>query len=229
MINRFLILAAVIGVLGCSTTDPFTLLDDAGAERHFSFSWDYGEARSAAPVDFANVRNLLDETAPMLALYREDLTHAAVEEFFISITGSPDIALPILYHAERAGISLSLVFSLAYVESRFAPDAVNINATSSDRGLFQLNSRTFRGLTEEDFFHPDVNTLHGIEYLEWCLAHTSSEEQALVAYNAGLSRARRNDVPQSTRVYISRIMAYRRTLNERFRTYIQNRFPSHAA
>jgi hypothetical protein len=227
VINRILLLLFAIGVLGCSTTAPWTGTSDTDIEQRFDFQWASSPVDRFEPEDFANVRNLLESEQPILALYREDLTHQAVVDFFVRLTGSPETALPILYHAEQAGISLSLVFALAWVESRYSPIAVNQNATSTDRGLFQLNSRTFTELTEDDFFHPDINTYHGISYLEWCLEHTDSEMQAVAVYNAGLTRVRAGRTPASTLIYVDRISRFRATLEREFRAYILNEFPSH--
>lgn len=164
----------------------------------------------------------------MLALYREDVTHQAVVDFFVGLTGSEEIALPILYYANRENLSLSLVFALTWVESRYSPVAVNQNATSVDRGLFQLNSLTFRDLSEEDFFHPDVNARHGTQYLTWCMQHTDSDMEAVACYNAGLTRVRAGRTPQSTLIYVERIREFRSTIERRFRAHMMREFPSHS-
>lgn len=225
MVNRFLMLIAVVAVLGCSTTELTRSDGDAESSR-FSFRWDPRSRAAAEQLSYENVLNLLDGPKPILALYREDLTHDGVVDFFVNLTGSEEIALPILYYADKADISLSLVFSLAWVESRFSPVAVNRNATSVDRGLFQLNSRTFQSLSEEDFFHPDTNTYHAMDYLSWCLQHTTSEEQAVAVYNAGLRRVRAGQTPQSTRIYVGRIVTFREQLERDFRRYMLSAYPS---
>lgn len=227
MINRFLVLLAGVAVLGCSTTTPSATDADGADVPGFAFSWGTTTLERGDPGSYANVRNLLDSDSPMRALYREDLTHDAVVAFFVDLVGSPEIALPILYHANRADISFSLVFSLSWVESRYSPVAINQNATSTDRGLFQLNSRTFRDLTSEDFFHPDTNTYHGIEYLAWCMEHTSNDWEAVAVYNAGLTRVRAGRTPQSTLIYVERMRQFRVRLEDRFREYILEEFPLH--
>lgn len=226
MTNRFLLLAGIAAVLGCSTTALEVSAPNADFPMQFNFAWDAENSGPLSPEDYANVLNLLESDQPMLALYREDVTHQAVVDFFVDLTGSAEIALPILYYANRENLSLSLVFSLAWVESRYSPVAVNRNATSVDRGLFQLNSRTFRDLSEEDFFHPDVNAQHGTEYLTWCMEHTSSDMQAVACYNAGLTRVRAGRTPQSTLIYVGRIGEFRTQLERRFRAYILREFPS---
>lgn len=228
MINRFLLLAGIAAVLGCSTTAGGDHLLDTDHPMQFNFSWDTGPIGPLSPADYANVLNLLESDRPMLALYREDVTHQAVVDFFVELTGSEEIAMPILYHANRENLSLSLVFALSWVESRYSPVAVNRNATSVDRGLFQLNSRTFRDLSEDDFFHPDVNARHGTEYLTWCMEHTNSDMEAVSCYNAGLTRVRAGRTPQSTLIYADRIKEFRSVIERRFRTYILREFPSHS-
>ncbi|TFH03840.1 MAG: lytic transglycosylase domain-containing protein, partial [Spirochaetales bacterium] len=121
--------------------------------------------------------------------------------------------------------SLSLAFSIAYVESRFTPVAVNRNATSIDRGLFQLNSKTFRQLTEEDFFNPEVNAFHGLKYLEFCLSVGADVPQAVAIYNAGFTRVARGQTPPTTLVYVDRILEYQAELLKDFRSYILSHFP----
>ncbi|UKI53636.1 MAG: transglycosylase SLT domain-containing protein [Treponema sp.] len=62
--------------------------------------------------------------------------------------------MAILEEAEKNDIPLSLAFALAYTESHYNVNAVNKNRNSSiDRGLFQLNNRSFPQLKEEDFFN----------------------------------------------------------------------------
>jgi soluble lytic murein transglycosylase-like protein len=139
--------------------------------------------------------------------------------------GSKEIALPILYYAEQRELSLSLVFSLVWVESRFKPTAVNRNSTSIDRGLFQLNNRSFPHLSENDFFDTHVNARHGTSYLRFSLNQFSDWQKALAVYNAGLSRVRANEIPSSTKVYVTRVSAYREYVEKRFRRYITERFP----
>ena len=218
-------LLSAVAVLGCSTTVPSVDNRPYAETRRFTFQWDGSAAQRAEVDSYANVLNLLEGPNPILALYREDITHQAVVNFFIGLTGSPTVALPILYHTDRTDLSVSLVFALSYVESRYSPTAVNRNATSIDRGLFQLNSLTFRDLTDADFFDPDVNTQHGVDYLVWCLRHTNNERQALAAYNAGLTRARNGQIPASTRVYIERVMTFKGQLERRFRDHMAQQFP----
>jgi soluble lytic murein transglycosylase-like protein len=194
-------------------------------QQNYEFTWEQASYVQDEPESYPNVANILDGSKPILALYREDLTHDHVERFFVELTGSEDIALPILYHADRNDLSLSLVFALTWVESRYEPSAINRNSSSIDRGLFQLNSRSFPHLSEEDFFHPEVNASHGTDYIRYSLRHGSDERTALAVYNAGLSRVRRGQIPSSTRTYVERIMRYKASLEYHFDQHIRSSFP----
>jgi soluble lytic murein transglycosylase-like protein len=216
----------VTAMLGCSTHDPYAPQGPRGAGDSYEFAWSNSaaEERPAGEV-YPNIANILETEKPMLALYREDVTHRAVTEFFCELAGSKRIALPILYYADRHDLPLSLVFSVVWVESRFNPVALNRNHQSIDRGLFQLNSRSFPQLGLDDFFDPGVNARHGTGYLRFSLNQGRSWQQALAIYNAGLTRVRTDGVPESTQHYIRKVTRYRRQLEERFGAYIRDRFP----
>ena len=194
------------------------------------FSWGEGRGNRVRPEEYPTVLTLLESETPMLALYRENLTSGAVTEFFIEVTGSAETALPILYHAERNDVPLSLAFALTWVESRYSARAVNANVGSIDRGLWQLNSLSFRQLSEEDFFNPEVSSRHGAAYLRRALQLADNDQPtALAIYNAGLARVRRNEIPDSTQRYVRRVREYQRGLEARFRRYMLKRFPPASA
>jgi len=228
--TRLAIVIAGIVLLGCATGDAYDPTRDPELIRANRLV-DAPEELVALPSAeegkqvYPNIENFLDGADPALALYREALTRDRVVDFFIRKAGSETIALPMLYYAERMDISLTLVFSLVWTESRFKITAVNRNAASIDRGLFQLNSLTFRHLQEEDFFNPDVNTLYGLQYLQFCLRHGDDDAQALAIYNAGLTRVKAGRTPASTLVYVDRVLAYRAQLEREFRAFILSQFP----
>jgi len=228
-----LFLLSLVALLGCSTGPDFFMANHRGANSQPAGYWRDGNrdlmaTERLSPVNYANVMNLLESDDPMLALYREDITHNTVKEFFIRLTGSEETALPALYHAEKRNLSPAIVFSLMWVESRFNSQAINRNATSTDRGLFQLNSRSFPKLGLEDFFDPETSARHGTEYLSYAFGRTVDPRTAVAIYNAGPSRVLAGQTPASTLVYVDRIMEYRETLNWEFRRFIKARFPAPA-
>lgn len=216
-------------LLGCSTGEPYVPEQDPVLLRANRRVEPYADLL-VVPEEhgqrvYPNIENFLEGPNPALALYREDLTRAAVTDFFVEHAGAEEIALPILYYAEKLDIPLTLAFSLAWGESRFDPDAVNNNGSTIDRGLFQLNSLTFRHLSAEDFFNPEVNAFHGLRHLEFCLQEGADEAQALAIYNAGLSRVIRGRTPMSTLRYAEKILSYEERLREEFAVYILSHFP----
>lgn len=177
------------------------------------------------PELLVNLEPYLRQEIPDLALYNAPRVRNALIDFFVEIAGDEEIAVYTLYYANLYGVPPLLAFSVAYYESRFRREAVNQNPGSIDRGVFQLNSRSFPQLREEDFFNIDINIKNGIRYLQWCLSVTNSTYEALGAYNAGLSRVRRGEYPATTLVYIRRIQEFRENLEQDLYAYLQRNLP----
>ena len=223
-LNRFALLILATASLSYSVHDPYS----SGVVRDHISEWLSVPRAHHDDVEYshATIAALLDSEAPILALYRHGATHRMVGEFFVALTGSTEIAHVIMYHADRQDVPLSLAFSVAWVESRFKPNARNFNVSSFDSGLFQLNSRSFFRLSDEDFFNPEINARHASDYLRYCLRTARGDPAtALGIYNAGLGRVRSGTIPASTRRYIQRVLSYRAQLIERFRTYVINNAP----
>jgi hypothetical protein len=140
--------------------------------------------------------------------YRDPLSRDMVIDFFSRISGSPEIAEIILVASETYQVPPSLAFAVAWEESRYRTRAVNVRNRngSVDRGLFQLNNRSFPKLSEKDFFDPRINTRYGISHLRWCLDTGGSEIVALAMYNAGVIRVNTNGTPKTTLEYVARIL-----------------------
>ncbi len=149
-------------------------------------------------------------------LYRNPLYHQEVRDFFTKKTNSYAITDIILEASLSHRIPAFLAFSLAWAESRYRSDAVNRNSSSIDRGLFQLNNRSFPELTEEDFYDPAVNAEKGMRYLRYCLDAGENRVVALAMYNAGRSRVNGSGAPRMTLDYISKILDYHDSLEEEF-------------
>jgi hypothetical protein len=154
--------------------------------------------------------------------YRDPLSRDLVIDFFSRITGSPEIAEMILAASETHQVPPSLAFAVAWEESRYRPRAINTHNRngSIDRGLFQLNSRSFPKLSETDFFDPRINTWYGIAHLRWCLDAGGSETVALAMYNAGAVRVNTNGTPKATLEYVGRVLGSWRRLDGFFEAEI---------
>ena len=151
-----------------------------------------------------------------LYFYRQELSREKVVQFYSEKTGSREIASLILHYAEVEDIPLPLAFGLAWGESRYNPKAVNRNQSSIDRGLFQLNSRSFPKMGEEQFFNPEINAATGLKYLRYCLNVGGNEVVALAMYNAGRTRVTSKGAPKMTLDYISKILRYADTVADEF-------------
>jgi len=164
---------------------------------------------------------LSDKKDPALALYNNDVTQKKVIEFFTDITGKREITEKIIKYAKHYDIPLSLAFALPWVESKFDPYAVNRNARSIDRGLFQLNSGAFPHLNETQFFNVEKNIKTGLGYLRYCFNQGENEIVALAMYNAGIGKVGRNNIPRRTLDYISHIQENKKKFESRLMEYVE--------
>jgi soluble lytic murein transglycosylase-like protein len=156
-----------------------------------------------------------------LYLYRNELSRPLVETFYEEITSDREISKAILTAANQNDIPLPLAFSLAWVESSYRVRAFNRNSGSVDRGLFQLNSRTFPKLKEEQFYNPHLNARYGLAHFRYCMDVGNTELVALAMYNAGVNRVRRG-TPYTTLYYVARIMENEKKLSESFERMIRD-------
>lgn len=164
------------------------------------------------------------QSEPGLALYRSNVSRADVIWFYTHITGDETITKAILENADKNDIAPPLAFALAWEESHYRPRAVNKNAGSIDRGLFQLNDKSFPGLTERDFFNPETSAKNGLAHLGYCIDLSGNEVTALAMYNAGTTKVRNDKTPKRTLDYISRIMSYKEGLEKLFNQQIASRY-----
>jgi len=176
--------------------------------------------KNSAEAKSVNVfyRSRADHRDPILELYRDAEARARVMDFFAGVCASPEIVQVILDCADSFNIAPALAFALAWEESRLNPYAVNNKNRdgSIDRGLFQLNNRSFPRLEVQAFFNPGINAQHGMSHLRHCLDVGGSEIAALAMYNAGANRVNSSGAPKSTLDYISRIMENRREIENLF-------------
>jgi soluble lytic murein transglycosylase-like protein len=156
-----------------------------------------------------------------LYLYDMPLTRTFLQSFYTRFTHNPEVTREILGAAAENGIPLSLAFALAWTESDFRTKAVSRNRGSVDRGLFQLNSRSFPALREEDFYNPRINARYGLSHLRYCLQVGESEVVALAMYNAGINRVRAG-TPYSTLQHVAQVFEYRKQLDSALTALLAN-------
>jgi len=155
----------------------------------------------------------------ILTAYHDPELKDAVVSFFGELTGSLNVANAVLSNSAAFDIPPALAFALCWEESRYNPIAINRNRNETiDRGLFQLNNRTFPDLTVSDFFDLDSNAQRGLSHLRWCLNNAGTEVAGLAMYNAGTTRVRSAGTPKNTLDYISRILKEQRRIEGLFLT-----------
>ena len=159
---------------------------------------------------------------PVLEYYRNPEYQEWVINFFAGVCSSRDVARAILLNADEFNVPASLAFALSWEESKFDPRAVNRHNRdgSIDRGLFQLNNRSFPNLEISEFFSVKSNARYGISHLRHCLDSGGSEISALAMYNAGTGRVTTSGAPKVTLDYISRILENRSKIESRFHTML---------
>jgi hypothetical protein len=183
------------------------------------------EVNEAVGEDTAGVnhslftRTRVERLDYILEKYRNPQIQNQVIDFFASICADPDIAEVILISADEHDISPALAVALAWEESRFNPLALNTanRDGSVDRGLFQLNSRSFPRLEIQSFFSLRINTHYAMGHLRHCLNTGGTEVAALAMYNAGTNRVNSDGTPKSTLDYASRILQNRWEIESLFR------------
>jgi hypothetical protein len=144
----------------------------------------------------------------ILKAYRDPASRDYVTAFFGNIVHSQELAQIILANADVFNISPSLAFALCWAESRFkirATSQKNQNG-STDRGLFQLNDKSFPHLSEKDFYDPRISSHYGLSHLRWCLDTGGSLVAGLAMYNAGTNRVSSGGTPKMTLDYVSNIL-----------------------
>ena len=160
------------------------------------------------------------DTVPdqILEIYRDPDYSEWVVDFFTSICSNREIAQAIMENTEEFDVPPALAFALSWEESNFNPHAVSPHNSdgSVDRGLFQLNSRSFPGLANSAFFDVKINSYYAISHLRHCLDSGGSEVSALAMYNAGAGRVKGAGTPKVTLDYISRILENQRKIENRF-------------
>jgi hypothetical protein len=156
-------------------------------------------------------------------MYREPEAREWVTEFFEQLCDSRDIAEIILANADEFNVPPALAFALSWEESRFNYMAVSKKNKdeSVDRGLFQLNSRSFPRIPLKDFFDPQINAQTGMNHLRHCLDTGGSEIAALALYNAGTGKVHATGAPKHTLDYIHRILENRQKIETRFQARVQ--------
>lgn len=124
--------------------------------------------------------------------------------------------------AENLHISYKVMYNLVLKESDWNSKAINKNKNGTyDIGLTQINSSNFeyfywkilkKDITKSVNFKsfylvPETNLKTGMLYLRWLLNYFDQDYyKAVMAYNCGLTKVKRGDIPPSTYNYVHFIL-----------------------
>jgi hypothetical protein len=159
---------------------------------------------------------------PVLEYFSDPEYRQWVLDFFSNICINQEIVLAILENSKTFDVPPALAFAVSWEESRLNPNAINrYNRDGSvDRGLFQLNSRSFPNLEAANFYDIRINAYYGIAHLRYCLDTGKSEVSALAMYNAGTGRVKNTGAPEVTLNYINRILDNKIKIENQFLTHL---------
>lgn len=105
------------------------------------------------------------------------------------------IAKLIMFYSSLYGIDPKLALSVAQIESGLNPNAIS---STSDYGVFQLNSNSFPEYSKAQLLDPNINIIVGINYLvkmkKECKFKDNNEW--LACYNLGKKKANKIHYPK---------------------------------
>ena len=121
-----------------------------------------------------------------------------VIQLYGTIAGDREVARLILNNSLVRKVPVNISFALVKRESQFKPGAINRNTKdgktiSTDYGLFQLNSQTFRSHLKKNgkdwLLIPENNVDLGLTHLQQLyFRHGESWDLAIIRYNGRFSR-----------------------------------------
>ncbi len=159
---------------------------------------------------------LIDEgvNSRIKEMIREGLVED-VYRFYDRYTENRDITYLLVSNAITYEIPVHFLFGLAWTESEFYPNAVNGERNtdgSTDYGLMQLNSHTYRAYDRGYLMTPENNVRLSCEHLRGGYERYGNWYEALLAYNAGNTDLVRN----STIKHFIEVMEFSKMLNIAF-------------
>jgi hypothetical protein len=221
-----LILSALVLALSVAAAEP-AAPDIVSTPSYIPF-----EFKALSGLDAGDFKTALEgfpRSDHVAAYYQDPDTRPLTLAFFEKLTGDYSIAAAILEETLKRDVSPALAFALAYEESGFEPRAFNRNADSVDRGVFQLNSKSFPSLTIEQFYDIPTNVRLGVAHLSFCLEKGGNDVAALAVYNAGLGRVSKGGTPRRTLDYINKITSNRDRLEALFEAQVVARHSNSTA
>ena len=108
----------------------------------------------------------------------------------------------IIHFSELYGVDSDLVRSIIYAESKGDPYKIS---RAGALGLMQIMPSTAEITGISDLLDPEKNINAGVKYLAW-LKKLHDEPRLLWAWNAGLTRLKKNILPGETKKFIVEVI-----------------------
>jgi len=101
----------------------------------------------------------------------------------------------IVFYANIYGVDPKLAVSVAQIESGLNPNAIS---STSDYGVFQLNSNSFPQYSKQELLIPEINIIEGINYLAKMKKECKFKDnnEWLACYNLGKRKASKIHYPK---------------------------------
>lgn len=150
-----------------------------------------------------------DQITEAIRLYMAEGRLDKVAGFYNSYVKNWELTYLILAAAHMYDIPANILFSVIFAESGFNVYAVNNGNGngSSDFGLMQLNSNTFKGYTRKQLMDRYINLQLGCKYLKKNFERYGTWEEAVMYYN-GFSK--------TSVIHQSRVLVKERVLDRGF-------------
>lgn len=128
-----------------------------------------------------------------------------------------EISNYIVQLSEELELDSDLVAAILMQENpTFDPEATNRNKNgTTDCGLFQLNDRyIWTDFVPDYWFDIDVefnpynwkhNTFLALHHIKYLLDKIKIVDDSIMAYNCGIGAVMNNNIPESTKIYLSRV------------------------
>lgn len=145
--------------------------------------------------------------------------------YYTELIEDEKIAELAIRYSQENHIETSLLVALMKTESNFNPQAMNYNYNGSiDRGICQLNSRTFPHFKKADFYNAETNIKTASQFLRWCLDNSENNVvRALAYYNAGYGNVSNENVGEITLNYIQKITTYKKSYDDELEILLTNK------
>ncbi len=139
-----------------------------------------------------------------------------VVDVYAVYTRDRSVAACIINNCVVFDVPVDIGFALCKRESGFETKAVHKNKSSTDYGLFQLNSSTFKALIKQNgiewIMKPENNIHTAIRHLRWLYDRYGSWDLAIVHYNG--------DFQNGAKEHLIAVYGYERELDRRFNNSI---------